>query len=123
MPKLFSFSRHQSDSTSNQSVQIPIAASQKRTSRSDSETAALSITPTPQNPHSLVCPSFEEEPWRSRAAALRPTAIDEFFLDAWTLPAITPPPLPPGHPYVKLLLEYLDSIPDECWIDEENDVD
>jgi hypothetical protein len=123
MPKLFGLSHRHPAKASNEVPQAAPNSSQNRAQHSDSETAVLSITPTTQSPSGLVCPSFEDEPWRSQAAALRPTAIDEYWLDTWVAPAISPPPLPPGHPYVKLLLAYLGTVPDECWIDEENDVD
>ena len=74
-------------------------------------------------PPKPACPSFEDEPWKSRAEALRPQVLDEYVINLDNPAFITPPPIPPGHPYVKLILEFLDTVPDECWIDEENDVD
>lgn len=83
--------------------------------------------PAPKPPEP-ICPSFDEEPWKSRAAALRPPVLDEYIfnLDKGESPNphfMTPPPIPLGHPYVRLISEFLDTVPDECWIDEENDVD
>lgn len=70
----------------------------------------------------LACPSFDAEPWKSRAAALRPKSLDAYTVN-WTESTELPPPLPESHPYVRLVLEYLESLPGECWIDEENEVD
>lgn len=69
------------------------------------------------------CPSFDNEPWKSRAEKLRAKSKDEFFMVDWNTTPITPPPLPLNHGYIKLYLEFLDTVPEECWIDEENEVD
>ena len=77
---------------------------------------------TPATNSFTACPSFDDEPWRTRAAALRPKA-----LDYWTTRVIDldnpPAPLPSDHAYRKLLLEFLASVPKECWLDEENEED
>lgn len=79
---------------------------------------------SPTVPSEVYCPSFDEEPWKSRAQAVRPTTLDYYTQDLATQSSITTPaPVPLGHPYVKLLLEFLDTVPDECWIDEENEMD
>ena len=70
-----------------------------------------------------VCPSFEDEPWKSQATAIRSESKDEFFLVDWSNTTITPPPLPLNHSYVRLYLDFLDTVPNECWIDEENEED
>lgn len=82
-------------------------------------TPAATLTPKDEY---LVCPSFDDEPWKSRAAALRPKSLDAYTVNLMDT-AELPPPLPESHPYVRLILEYLNSLPDECWIDEESDVD
>lgn len=80
-----------------------------------SQTLASSTPVTP-----LHCPSFDEEPWKSRADEYRPAHFaDKSFLDITQ----SYPPLPSQHPYVRLVLEFLDTVPEECWIDEENEVD
>ncbi len=67
-----------------------------------------------------ICPSFDDEPWKSRADEYRPSHFtDKSFIDLTQ----SYPPLPSQHPYVKLLLEFLDTVPKECWIDEENEED
>jgi hypothetical protein len=73
--------------------------------------------------NATICPSFESEPWQSRLSDLKTQSKDEFFLIDWNTTAITPPPLPLNHGYVKLYLEFLDTVPRECWIDEENEQD
>jgi hypothetical protein len=83
--------------------------------------ASQATSPTPKDEY-LICPSFDDEPWKSRAAALRPKSLGAYTINL-TDTSKLPPPLPNSHPYVQLILEYLDSLPDECWIDEENDVD
>ncbi len=70
----------------------------------------------------LVCPSFEDEPWKSRAERLRPKSLDT-YLAPIDLDAPLPPPLPSSSRYTKLLLRFLDAVPKECWIDEENEED
>lgn len=78
------------------------------------------VTATQSDP--IKCPSFDEEPWKSRAERLRPASLDVYSLaDVAAIPPM--PPLKLGHPYVRLVLRYLDSIPEECWIDEENEQD
>lgn len=75
-------------------------------------------TQTPVTPSH--CPSFDEEPWKSRADQYRPPHFaDKAFLDLTK----SYPPLPSQHPYVRLLLEFLDTVPKDCWVDEENEVD
>lgn len=69
------------------------------------------------------CPSFEAEPWKSRVQTLKEQTKDQFFLIDWNKTTITPPPLSLNHGYVKLYLEFLDTVPKECWIDEENEQD
>ncbi|MBI2338875.1 MAG: hypothetical protein HYU99_00705 [Deltaproteobacteria bacterium] len=71
----------------------------------------------------VSCPSFDDEPWKSRSDAIRRESKDEFFLVDWSSTQVTPPPLPLDHGYVRLLLEFLDTVPKECWIDEENEED
>ena len=71
----------------------------------------------------LVCPSFDDEPWKSRAEKLRPTSLDAYTQGLLNFDAVLPPPLPLSSPYVKLLLKFLDTVPKECWIDEENEED
>ena len=70
------------------------------------------------------CPSFENEPWKSRAEAVRPKELDYYLLDDSQKSLVAAPlPVSTGHPYLKLILEFLDSVPKECWIDEENEED
>ena len=77
----------------------------------------VTASPMPMAPH---CPSFDEEPWKSHGDQYRPSHFtDKSFLDLTE----SYPPLLSQHPYVRLINEFLDSIPQECWIDEENDVD
>ena len=85
------------------------------------KTKETTINPTPKDEY-FICPSFDDEPWKSRAVALRPKSLDAYTVNLTDTTEL-PPPLPESHPYVRLILEYLDSLPDECWIDEENDVD
>lgn len=73
--------------------------------------------------NTLVCPSFEDEPWKSRAERLRPKSLDVYSLAEVPSDLVLPPPLPASSPYVKLLLRFLDTVPKECWIDEENEED
>lgn len=70
----------------------------------------------------LVCPSFEDEPWKSRAEKLRPKSFDAYSAPL-DLDAPLPPPLAASSRYTKLLLRFLDTVPKECWIDEENEED
>lgn len=79
--------------------------------------AAPPVVENPTTPH---CPSFDDEPWKSRADQYRPPHFaDKSFLDLTQ----SYPPLPSQHPYARLVLEFLDTVPEECWIDEENEVD
>ncbi len=82
-------------------------------------------TPTPRNVQTgeeLRCPSFEDEPWKSRADRLKPKRLDRYTEVDLTKSAFIAP-LRLNHRYIKLYLEFLDTVPDACWIDEENDVD
>lgn len=99
-------------------IQFPLQQSQQdlvTVADMISQPLTSSIPATP--PH---CPSFDEEPWKSRADQYRPPHFtDKSFLDLTK----SYPPLPSQHPYVRLINEFLDSIPEECWIDEENEMD
>lgn len=66
----------------------------------------------------LTCPSFETSRWGKRAAKIRPASLDR-YIDLGE----SQKPVPTNHKYVRLYLRFLDSIPEECWIDEENEVD
>ena len=70
------------------------------------------------------CPSFDDEPWASRAAVVKPKSLDNYVQNLLVGSDTKDyQPLPPDHAYIKLILEFLDSVPPDCWIDEENEVD
>lgn len=75
---------------------------------------------TLQDSKEIKCPSFEDEPWKSLADQYRP----EYFKDlAFIDLTQSYQPLPLGHEYVRLYLRFLDTVPEGCWIDEENEQD
>lgn len=82
------------------------------------------IGPIKTKEQELECPSFNDEPWKSKAERLRPNSLDEYILADVNDPIVAEyKPLPPGHRYVRLVLKFLETVPDHCWIDEENEVD
>jgi len=69
------------------------------------------------------CPSFNDEPWKSKADRLRPKRLDNYLDHSDERKFAKYKPLPPNHRYVRLVLKFLDTVPNECWIDEENEID